>query len=515
MVDTRSYWLDNQAIESFHSLSEDIQVDICIVGGGITGITTAYALAQAGKRVAVLEADRLLSGTTGHTTAKITAQHDLIYDELIQHFGSKQARAYYQANQLAIQLIEERVNKHQIACQFEKQDAYLYAITEQYGTKLVNEANAYQRLGINGGLVKTLPINLTFTKALVMKEQAQFNPISYLNQLVKEANANGTLFYERTTAVNVEKTAESLIVETLNQAKVSAKHVIACSHFPFYEGAGLYSTRLYAERSYLIACKVKEPYPGGMYLGVDQPGRSIRSVKNGDETVVLIGGEQHKTGQGGPTCQHFAKLETFGETVFDLAEVTHKWSAQDLTTLDKIPYIGPITADQPQLLIATGFRKWGMTTATLAAELLRDYVMDRSNPFHKLFAPSRFQADPSLKQFLIQNANVAKHLIKGKFEHPTTDIDALAKGEGAVVTVDGERKGAYRDHADQVHLVDTTCTHVGCEVNWNEAEESWDCPCHGSRFSYTGEVIEGPAEKPLKHGHYDMLGTLTDEDSGY
>jgi Rieske Fe-S protein len=274
---------------------------------------------------------------------------------------------------------------------------------------------------------------------------------------------------------------------------------------------------MHADRSYILAVKTDQDYPGGMYYNVDPPNRSLRSVKMNDESLLLIGGESHKAGQGKDTLEHYKALETFGETILGKLDVRYRWSAQDLTTLDKVPYIGELSSLQPHVLVATGYRKWGMTNGTAAALLLADLVLNRPNRFKDFFSPSRFIADPSLKKFFIDNADVAKHLIAGKFDHPSREIEELANDEGGPVTIDGKRKGAYKDADGTVYIVDTTCTHMGCEVNWNHGDRTWDCPCHGSRFSFTGEVIEGPAEKPLKRGDddYKMLDNLTSDDSGF
>jgi Rieske Fe-S protein len=333
-------------------------------------------------------------------------------------------------------------------------------------------------------------------------------------QLAEKVTEKGGQIFAHTTAVNVD-TKDQPAVLTKEGFRVTAKNVLACSHFPFYEGTGFYSTRMYADRSYVLAAKPKQPYPGGMYISADQPTRSVRSVKINGEDMILIIGESHKTGQGKDTEQHFTALEDWGKQVFGIEEVPYRWSAQDLTTLDKVPYIGQITSGQPHILIATGYRKWGMSSGTAAALLLTDTVLGRKNNFERLYTPSRFYATPSIKNFLVQNADVVGHLIKGKLQFDHTDVKTLGNDEGAVISLDGERKGAYRDPKGELHIVDTTCTHMGCEVEWNSGERSWDCPCHGSRFTYRGEVIEGPAEKPLQKYDYKLLDNLTSKDSGY
>lgn len=509
-----SCWRESGNLPCFPKLDGDLNVDAVIIGGGITGITTAYLLANKGVKVALLETGKLLNGTTGHTTAKITAQHGLIYDEFIRNFGIKKAQLYYRANARALNFIQEIVEKNQICCDFKKQDAYIYAATSKFALELEREEQAYQLLGIDGDMTDTLPINLKIKNALVMKNQAQFNPVKYLAYLVRIIKEKGGLIFENTTAVNIKK-GKQLGVLTDQGPCVNGKYILSCSHFPFYEGVGLYSTRLRADRSYVIAAKIKGKYPGGMYIKADQPPRSLRSALINGEEMVLIGGQSHKTGQGGDTSEHYKAVELFGEQTFGLESIAYRWSAQDLITLDKIPYIGSITSGQPNILVATGFRKWGMTTGTVAAELMSSIILGHTSPYKELYTPSRFHFYPNIKNFVIENTNVVCELVKGKCEVPTKEIGDLSNDEGALVNIRGQKKGAYRDKSGNVHIVDTTCTHIGCEVGWNDAERTWDCPCHGSRFSYTGEVVEGPAEKPLQKYNYDILDNLTSEDSGY
>ncbi|SEH47797.1 Rieske Fe-S protein [Halobacillus karajensis] len=254
---------------------------------------------------------------------------------------------------------------------------------------------------------------------------------------------------------------------------------------------------MYADRSYVLAIEPKKDIPDGMYLSIDDPKRSIRTADYEGTPVLLIGGESHKTGQGVDTSFHYRALEEFAAQTFGIKKKVFHWSAQDLITLDKVPYIGPITRNNDRVFIATGFRKWGMTNGTLAAKLIGHYILGEDSLFHKLFQPSRFKSDPSMKQFLSQNFDVAAHLVDGKLELVADRPNSLKKGEGMPVQWHGERAGAYRDEEGKLHVLDTTCTHMGCEVEWNSAEHTWDCPCHGSRFNYDGAVVEGPADKPL------------------
>ncbi|MBS2772350.1 FAD-dependent oxidoreductase [Anoxybacillus rupiensis] len=490
------YWRSSVKLPEFPSLNEDIHVDVAIIGGGISGITTAYLLTKAGSKVALIEADQLLNGTTGHTTAKVTAQHDLIYDELIHHLGTEKAQLYYEACTEAMRWIQTIIHEQNIDCDWKEEDAYIYTHSSSSIQKLINECKAYEKLGIKGGLVEDLPLPLPSKAALVMKQQAQFHPLKYLTHLIEEITQSGGLIYEQTPAKDVEK-GNTLTVITRNNKRITCQHLAVCSHFPFYDG-GFYFSRMYAERSYVLGVQIEGDYPGGMYLSADEPKRSIRYVTtiNG-EKLLLVSGENHKTGQGVPTIQHYEALQSFASDMFPVTSIPYRWSAQDLTTLDKVPYIGAMTAHTPNIYVATGYRKWGMTNGTVAGLLLTDLITGRENRYHHLYTPSRFYADPSVKHFITQNLDVAKHLIEGKIEPVIRTPQDLANGEGSVVLVNGKRAGAYKDENGSLFLVDTTCTHMGCELEWNSGDRTWDCPCHGSRFSVCGDVVEGPAQQPL------------------
>lgn len=492
----KTFWREIE-FPSYPKLSEDLSVDVAIVGAGITGITAAYLLSKEGLKVALIEAGSVLNGTTGHTTAKLTAQHGLIYDELINHFGKEKARLYYESQMDAIKFVESTIQENGIECDFSKEDAFMYAVTDEYAEKLQTEWEAYKNLGIQGSLNDSIPFNIQTKAALVMKNQAQYHPLKYLKALLEEAVSAGCFVYENTTAEDIEDDHSQPKVVTKDGQRVTCNQVIISSHFPFYDKPGLYFARMYADRSYAIGVKTDKEYPGGMYISADSPTRSIRYTPYNGEKLLIIGGENHKTGQGVDTLKHYEALEAFAEEVFGIKGYEYRWSAQDLVTLDKLPYIGEITSGREHILVATGYKKWGMTTGILAGHLLTDYVIGRNNPYKELYSPSRFQADPDLTNAITANADVAKHLLKGKLEIVGKIVEDLQDGEGAVVMYRGKRAGAYKDRNGKLYVVDTTCTHLGCECEWNHAEKSWDCPCHGSRFSYAGDVIEGPARKPL------------------
>lgn len=492
------FWRGSAELPVFPKLQEDLKIDVAVVGGGITGLTSAYLLAKAGAKVAVIEAGSILNGTTGHTTAKVTAQHGVVYDELISHFGEDQARLYYQANYDAMQFVKNLVRDQQIDCDLSEEDAYIYTNSEQEMEKLLKEFKAYEKLGIVGSeYVSSVPIPVEARAAIVMRSQAQFHPLKFLKHLVERFIEMGGQIYENTTAVDMEEGSEA-VVTTRDGHKVRCKQMIISTHFPFYDLKGFYFSRMKPERSYVLAVKTEKEFPGGMYINAEQPTRSLRYANWNGEKIVLFGGESHSVGQKTNTHKYYEALHAFAVQTFGVRNIPFRWSAQDPVPFDKVPFVGQYSTATDNIFVATGYRKWGMSNGINAALLLSDLILKKDNPYKEVFDPQRFSADPELKKMISTSAYIAKTLVKGKLERPSTQATSLDPDEGAAVTIDGKRAGAYRDVDGQLHIVDTTCTHMGCELEWNNGERSWDCPCHGSRFSYKGDVLEGPAELPLK-----------------
>lgn len=492
-----SYWISSTEDTNYSALADDLDIDLLIIGGGMAGISTAYQLMNEGLKIAIIEGGKLLRATTAHTTAKVTSQHGLIYDKLIRTSGEDIARLYAQSNEYAIKEIKNIILTNKIECDLESQDAYIYTLKDDMVKSLKNEAKAASGLGIKASFVEDIPLGLEVKGALKFENQAQFHPRKYMLSLIKLVTEKGVQIFENTRAVELDQDEDDNYVVTTNNGKtIKTKKVVIASHYPFYNKHHMYFSKIYQERSYVVAIKAKEKFPGGMYINTEEPTRSIRGYSSEDRELILVVGEDHKTGQGEDTSNHYQALANFAGDLFTVEAIPYRWSTQDCMTLDGIPYIGLYSQDTPNLYIATGFQKWGMTNSTVASIILRDLITNGENPWLDVYTPSRKTSLTAAKEFVVQNVNVAGQLIDGKLENPPKDIEILP-GQGKVIEVDGKRAGAYRDDNGELHLVNTTCTHMGCELNFNSAEFSWDCPCHGSRFTVDGEVIDGPAVNDL------------------
>lgn len=491
-----SLWIDTTRDTDYPSLQNDIEVDAVIVGGGITGLTTAYLLKKHGIKTAIIEANRIAKGVSAHTTAKITSQHTLKYYKMINAVGEERTKQYAQANQAAIDMVENIARDNNIECDFRRVPAYVYTQDENYIQKLEDETRSALKMGLPAGYTDTLDLPFSILGAMRFDNQAYFHPRKYLLAIASIIEGEDCRIYENTRAADIQE-GDTHTVVTDSGRKIRAKYVVQATRYPFYDKPGLYFARVYPQRTYLMGIRINGAFPGGMYINAEQPSRTFRLHSGKDMELVLVGGDSHKTGHGSNLHNHYEIIRDFAKPILDIISIPYRWSAQDYTAMDEIPFAGHMTANRNRIFVATGFDKWGMSNGTASAMLITDLIIKGESPWEEVYSPSRFTPGASAKNFIVENADVALNLISGKLNIPLETAPA-EKGKAVITEVEGYKVGVYRDNDDKLHYVSTTCTHLGCELKWNSAELSWDCPCHGSRFTYDGDIIEGPAQESIK-----------------
>jgi glycine/D-amino acid oxidase-like deaminating enzyme/nitrite reductase/ring-hydroxylating ferredoxin subunit len=477
----------------FGRLDDEVSVDVAVVGGGITGVITAVLLKQAGVSVALVEAGRLSAGTTGYTTAKVTALHGLTYAGLAANHGEETARAYAGANVNGLATIVSLAATYGLDCDLERRPALTYTTDPSRTGDIEAEAEAARRAGLPATF--TTETELPFPVAAVrLDDQAQFHPRRFCLALAATVPGDGSHVFERSPVLDVDDASPATV--TTESGTIRARTVVLATHLPFLD-RGLFFAKCWPERSYAIAVR---PGPGtpnlsGMYLSADDPIRSLRTA----EDVLIVGGEGHKAGQDPDTRRRYAALEAWAGTELGAGEVTHRWSAHDHRSVDGLPFVGRLLP-RSNVLVATGFGKWGMTNGAAAARILTDVVTETDNPWADAFDATRMGSVISSSELYKANADaVGRRLVGDRLATlRVPDADSLTPGEGGIVRLNGDKVAAFRDDDGTLHAVSPVCTHVGCLVAFNQAERTWDCPCHGSRFTLAGEVLEGPALAPLQ-----------------
>jgi glycine/D-amino acid oxidase-like deaminating enzyme/nitrite reductase/ring-hydroxylating ferredoxin subunit len=479
-----SLWFEDVTRSQREALERDVSVDVAVLGAGIVGLTTALLLKRNGARVAVLEGRRVAAGASGYNTAKLSSLHGLSYRKLVRTLGSELAGAYGEANEAGIARVFELAEELGIDCDLRRKPNYTYTDSESDLEQVREEAGVAVGLGLPASFVEDVELPFAVAGAVRFEEQAEFHPVKYLEGLA--AALDGSV-YEGTMATNVHGGR----VSTAGGQVVSAEHVVVATHLPFLD-RGLYFARCHPERSYVVAGRTTDA-PAGMYLSTEQPAHSIRA--HGE--WLLVGGESHKTGQA-DAAERYARLEAWAHERFGI-EPELRWATHDHMPVDGVPYVGRHDPLSSGVWVATGFRKWGLAMGTAAAELLAAQIAGRDHAWRELFDPQRVRPLASATSFVKENTNVALRFF-GDRVAKRGDVDEIGPGEGRVVGSGLGQRAVYRDDDGALHELSARCTHLGCIVNWNTAERTWDCPCHGSRFGATGEVIEGPAVRPLPGG---------------
>jgi glycine/D-amino acid oxidase-like deaminating enzyme/nitrite reductase/ring-hydroxylating ferredoxin subunit len=493
-----SLWIDTTPETSFPSLAGDVSVDVAVIGGGITGITAATLLKRAGRTVALVEWKRVIRGVTGYTTAKVTSSHSVIYKDLVQRFDEETARAYGASQEAALAQIARFVEDEGIDCEFGRASNYLYAETEDDLDTVRQEAETAARLGLPASFVRETPLPFPVAGAARFDNQAEFHPRKYLLHFVDQLPGDGSHVFEETRALKVDE-GDLCRVET-DKGVVRARAVVVATSLPFLD-RGFFFAKAHPYRSYVVCPKVDETNaPPGMYVSTERPSHTIRRSAYPGGTVLVIAGEGHKAGQAADSAERYRRLDEWARSRFAVESTEYRWSTQDYYSIDKLPFIGRVTRRSENVYVATGYRAWGMTNGTLAAMILSDLILGRENAWAKVYDAKRLEPRAGVAMFAKENLSAAKHLVlrRSVTTRKADEAAEIPAGGGAVVKVRGKNVAVYRDEDGTLHAVSPVCTHMGCVVGWNPAEDSWDCPCHGSRYSREGKVIQGPAVRDLE-----------------
>jgi glycine/D-amino acid oxidase-like deaminating enzyme/nitrite reductase/ring-hydroxylating ferredoxin subunit len=480
------------------------RVDVVIVGAGITGLTAAYLLKRAGKKVAVFERERIGAGETGNTSAHLTYVTDLRLRELAKRFGRDAARLVWHGGAAAIDAIESNVIALGIDCNFQRVPGFLCAPfrddahDDTHSDALLNEATLASELGFAAQYHNQGPV--TGRSAVGYADQALFHPLAYLSGLARAVNGDGSIVRDMAEVGEVIQDPLAVIV---NGKTVACDDVIIATHVPIAGSTGLVSamlfqTKLYPYSPYVVGARVGDDAPApGLYSDTSDPYYFLRVHDTPRGRYVIFGGEDHKTGQASDTDARFERLEQALREIVPSAQVDRRWSGQVIETSDGLPFVGQ-TADHQ--FVATGYSGNGLTFGTLAAMMLCDAVTGAPNPWRELFDPHRKPASlGALATLVSENVDYPFYFVADRLRrHAGEGVDSVARGEGKVLTLDGKRVACHRTNAGKLIKVSAVCTHLGCLVRWNDAESTWDCPCHGSRFTPDGLVVGGPAEAPLE-----------------
>ncbi len=452
-----SLWVATTDMPSYAPLAGDTRTQVLVIGGGMAGLQTAYLLKKAGVQVTLIERGLLGRGVSGHTTAKITALHALTYEKIGRMLGGEAASIYARANVVALEDIVDLVHQESIDCGLERDAACTYADTMSEREQIEREVEAAQAAGLPVEFREDLALPYPTQGGVWLAGQARFHPGSYMKALAQRLDGDGCSVHEHTVALDLDEDAGRVKTD---QGIVSAGHIVIATHFPIFDHGPL-ALRVSPHRSYVVAARYPSP-PAGMYISAADNYRSIRQHPAEGEPYLLLGGEHHHVGEGGDTRSHYDRLETWAGLSFSGAAVDFAWSTHDMRTNDSVPFIGRYRKGNERIWTATGFKGWGMTHSMVAARIISDRILGRPNDWAKLF-------DPWERSFL--------HGPGALFSQAATSVRSLV--------------------IDKVTSHDPACTHMGCTTSWNEAERSWDCPCHGSRFTESGEVLHGPAISPL------------------
>ncbi|MGI8605278.1 MAG: FAD-dependent oxidoreductase [Verrucomicrobiales bacterium] len=499
-MDTTPYWSHTARVPKFGKLTRDIKVDVAVIGGGMTGITAAYLLKKAGRRVALIERDRCLAVDSGHTTAHLTYVTDLRLHELVRNFGREHAQAAWDAGSAAINQIHTTLHAEAIDCEFRWVPGYLHAPLKSDRDErpaFKKDAKLAEELGFEARHVESVPL---FARSGVrFANQAKFHPRKYLAALLELVDGKGGSVFEMS---EVDEFCEKPRKIRANGHWVTCEYIVIATHVPLMGNTNLASatllqTKLAPYTSYVLGARVPAgAVPEASYWDTSDPYYYLRIDRHDNFDYAIFGGEDHKTGQAQDTVKRFRRLETMLTKLIPAARVDHRWSGQVIETNDGLPLIGETAEGQ---FVATGFAGNGMTFGTLGAMMACDSALGRTNPWRELFDVHRKKLRGGTWNYLRENKDYPFYMLKDRLAAAEgKSTRSVKRGEGKILKIDGDRMAAYRDEHGKLTKLSAVCTHMGCIVHWNAAERTWDCPCHGSRFHPGGKVLAGPAEAPLE-----------------
>ncbi len=492
-----SYWYAGvHSAQDYPSLSTDLTTDVVVIGGGITGLTTALSLLKEGKQVVVLEAGTIGSGTTGATSAQLDTVPDQGASELIGKHGLENSRLVTKARMDSILLIETWSKEFQIDCEFERVPGYFYSEDESRFPELRDEFHAMSQLGLGVTLTSDFPMPFPIGGVVRIDNQARFHPLKYLSGLAKAFVSRGGLIFENTRALPPHGGAP-LEVKTDGGNVVSCEQVAVCTHSAFL-GISMFDLRVAPYQSYVIAVRTERSCPEGIFWDDADPYHYFRRADPGVEDLVLIGGADHKTGQSSDELGAWSVLEEYAEKRFGVREIVARWSGEYFEPDDGLPYVGkvPMTSS---IFMATGFLGTGLTLGTVAGKLMADQIVGHPNLLSGILSTSRVSAMASSSNLFFETANVAWHYVADRFKGEVVyALSGIERGQGELIIFDGQQIAAYRDEEGELKLLSPACTHAGCHVHWNDAEKTWDCPCHGGRYAPDGTRLYGPPPRDLQ-----------------
>ena len=471
--------------------------DVAIVGGGITGISTAYRLQKAGKRCIVLEARNLGFGTTGGTTAHLNDFFDTSFYDAIRDFGLENAKLFVNCGKDAMQIIDDNIKSLKINCDYERKNAHLFALDDKQAQRLDDIVKAAEKVGYQMRYIPKTSFPIPFTKAVEISNQGQFHPIKYIKALCEAYINLGGILVENCLCTEHEE-QDSGITLTTTQGDFHVKKLVYATHIP--PGVNILHFMNAPYRSYAMAFTLRnELYPQELGYDLEDAYHYYRTHEINEKKVLIAGGEDHKTGHSEDTGERFSKLENYVRTHFQVDQVLYSWSSQYYESVDGFPYIGVLPGSKGNIYTATGFRGNGMMFGSLSSKIISDLILTGSNIYENLFNPARIKPIAGFNDFVKEQATVISDFVKGKlFTKHIASLGDITEGSAKVVTYEGSNYAIYKEQGGKLHIVKSTCPHAKCEVRWNSAEISWDCPCHGSRFNINGKLLTGPSVKDLQ-----------------